>query len=228
MWSLIRKEEVFDVRLHGPEVCDVLGRNLCEYPIRSRNRSAQSIVAVLQNIMNHEWNKRPPKVVHSDAESAFGSEVITRSFWNLYRISQRCAPMVKADVYPPFVDIRAKNFAQHESMGLIDRLIRTTRDMAYQMGSNLTDPRVFHTVLNQYNHAMHYTLSQLAGFDISPVVVHANPDLEDRIVREVVQKNCKVVGSYGYDLPPGRKFGCFTKRRNSESVGGSFNLKIVK
>ena len=179
-------------------------------PVMSRN--AYDIIHALQSIMNHEWSQRPPKVVHSDEEMSFQSDVIQTAFWRRYGIEHRTVPRVKANVYPSFMHTRPKEFAQHESMGLVDRLIRTIRDMAYQIHSALTKAEDLQLILYQYNHAMHDSLSKFAGFDVTPLQVHSDPELELRIVREVVQRNRKVICSPGYDLPKGTKVRVFNEK----------------
>jgi hypothetical protein len=56
----------------------------------------------------------------------------------------------------------------HTSLSIIDRMIRTIRDMAYNLGADVITTNNWDHVLDEYNHTPHDRLTELAGFDVSP------------------------------------------------------------
>ena len=134
---------------------------------------------------------------------------------------------IRRGVYPSFMKNNSKHKTQplHSSLGIIDRVIRTLRDMAYasQIGDIL--PEQMDVLVNMYNKAPHRTLSYYAGEDTSPEAVQSNPDLENFIIRRICQDNYNVKSQDDYFLPEGTKvlvyndYDSFQKRRSQTQPG---------
>uniref|UniRef100_UPI0025A4FF83 hypothetical protein n=1 Tax=Bacteroides acidifaciens TaxID=85831 RepID=UPI0025A4FF83 len=97
---------------------------------------------------------------------------------------------------------QVKTDPMHGSLGIIDRVIRTIRDMAYNMQEGIITPSVMDEIVNQYNNAPHQTLSKYAGFKVSPKMVQEDPDLEEFIVKRISQENFKIMSQPGFHLEP--------------------------
>ena len=59
---------------------------------------------------------------------------------------------------------RQKKDPMHSSLGIIDRVIRTLRDMAYNIKADVITPEIMEELVSQYNNAPHKTLLKLAGY----------------------------------------------------------------
>ena len=87
----------------------------------------------------------------------------------------------------------ASDDSGHSKMALIDRMARTLRDMIYNVrlkhpGFRLNDETLTQ-LCKQYNHSYHYTLSRIIGFDVTPVDVYINQDLQNEICRRTMEAN---------------------------------------
>ena len=107
---------------------------------------------------------------------------------------------------------KAKTMSNHNSLGIIDRVIRTIRDMAYHMEVNVITPQIMHDIVLQYNSAPHQTLSYYAGFDVSPKMVNDDAELENYIVRKICQENYNIKSQYGFDLAKGTKVKIYNEK----------------
>ncbi len=93
----------------------------------------------------------------------------------------------------------------HSSLGIIDRVIRTLRDMAFNLGEKSLSPGIMKNLVFQYNHAPHTTLSKYATFSVSPFDVQNNNELETFIVRKIMQDNFNIMNKPGFQLNKGDK-----------------------
>ena len=100
----------------------------------------------------------------------------------------------------------------HNSLGIIDRVIRTLRDMAYNIKVNVITPDIMDELVEQYNNAPHRILSEYAGYSVSPKQVQEDPNLESFIVRRICQSNYNVQLSDGFYLEPNTKVDVFNEK----------------
>ena len=80
----------------------------------------------------------------------------------------------------------------HTALSLIDRLIRTLRDMNYKENNGpgrIIKPSIMEHLLEKYNKSVHLGLSRLIGFQVSPNDVHQNIDLQMKVMKRLEQKN---------------------------------------
>ena len=128
---------------------------------------------------------------------------------------------------------KVKSEPLHSSLGLIDRVIRTIRDMAYNMEVEIITPDVMAEILKQYNHAPHKTLSKYAGFDVSPYMAQTNPDLEEFIVRRISAENYRIQSQPSFKLKPGTKVKVYNEnsammKRRSKIQPGEYYVEEFK
>jgi hypothetical protein len=65
---------------------------------------------------------------------------------------------------------QTKSEPQHRKLGIIDRVTRTIRDIAFQQHWETISPAEMKWIVNEYNNAPHKTLTELCGFDVSPKI----------------------------------------------------------
>jgi hypothetical protein len=92
--------------------------------------------------------------------------------------------------------IHAEQDTYHNRLTLMDRMIRTIRDYAYVISlaldkvvtENIRPARLI-SILDWYNRCPHCTLSRLVGFDVSPLDVITDHDLEAFIAKKLILHN---------------------------------------
>ena len=120
---------------------------------------------------------------------------------------------------------KQKTEPNHSSLGLIDRVIRTIRDMAYNMRIRLITPEIMKQLVYLYNNSPHSTLSKYAGQLVSPEDVDNDPELEDFIIRKIKQENYSIMNNPGFNLSKGAKVDVYNvdssmaKRRTIKQEG---------
>ena len=123
-----------------------------------------------------------------------------------------------------------KKESKHTSLSIIDRVIRTIRDIAYNLEYDKITPKRMRYIEFLYNNAPHETLTKYAGQPTSPNDVNNDPELEEFIVRRINQENYNIANSLGFELPNNQKVivynerNPFVKRRSQIEPG---NYKII-
>jgi len=135
------------------------------------------------------------KYLRGDGEGAFNSN-ITQKFYEKHNIKFFPVPRIKL--------VSGKTEPNHKSLSVVDRVIRTIRDMAYTAGLRL-NPTIIKQLVDIYNNAPHSTLSSIMGFDVTPNMVASDIDLETEIARRIQQRNYYIVNQPLYKLPIGVK-----------------------
>ena len=125
----------------------------------------------------------------------------------------------------------------HSSLAVVDRFIRTIRDMLYNCGYEAT-PKAIKEVLRQYNWSPHSTLSRALGQPISPRNLMMDKDKEEYIVMRINKANLATKLSPGYLIDNNTRVkvynekNAFGKRRKihheGEIVGRKAGLYAVK
>jgi hypothetical protein len=113
----------------------------------------------------------------------------------------------------------------HTRLSIINRFIRTLRDMAYNAFNDTTDihPDHMSTIVRDYNHAYHRTLTKMIGFKVRPIEMIEYPHLEDYYIRLMLSKQFDKV--HDNELLPGtpvhvyNNSKTFEKRRSSTLPG---------
>ena len=174
-------------------------------------KSAVSYLNALQQMMIKGMNI---KHLTGDGEKAFIAYEAMQ-FYQSRDIDFKPVPRQVMGAYPDFMKKEQKAVKTdplHGSLGIIDRVIRTIRDMAYNMKIGVITPKIMDDIVNQYNHAPHKGLSKWAGFAVSPQMVNDDPELEDYIVRKICQENYNVMNQPGFSLNQGAHVKYIMKR----------------
>ena len=161
------------------------------------------------------------KFLQGDGEGAFKSTKTAEVLKSL-GITFQTVPRQQKTVYPNFMrendpkkaKLLKKTDPLHSSLGIIDRVIRTIRDMAYIMNIGRITPEIMYEIVRQYNNAPHKSLSKWVGFEVTPQMVQEDYQLEEFIIRRIAQENDRIASQPGYKIP----YGIFVKVYN-ESDG---------
>lgn len=128
--------------------------------------------------------------LYGDSEPAF----VSTEAKNYYRSQNIVWHDVPRMTITDYNTIR-KSEPQHTSLGIVDRVIRTIRDMGWNMKAKIITPKVMEEIVKQYNSAPHKTLSLYAGFPVTPTMVQNDADLEEYITREIMKENYNITQS---------------------------------
>ena len=170
--------------------------------VKGNIKSSRTYLNVLQHMMNSGMTVQH---LTGDGEKAFNS-FEANIFYTKKGIDFKPVPRQVMGAYPDFMKKEQKAVKTdplHGSLGIIDRVIRTIRDMAYNMQIGVITPLDMDDIVKQYNHAPHKGLSKWAGFVVSPQMVNDDPELEEFIVRKICQENYNVMSTPGFTLNEG-------------------------
>lgn len=143
-------------------------------------REAQNYLAALSKMGN-------PKTLVGDSEKAFSSKS-ARDYYQGLSIKFR--PVVSKD--------------NHKQLAIIDRVIRTLRDMVYKINPKTPIfPRLMSHILEQYNQVPHNTLTKILGFPCSPKMAEEDPEVEREIINRLRTLNRRIMSQPFYFLKPG-------------------------
>ena len=167
-------------------------------------KSAKSYIRALESLMDDGMK---PSYIIGDGEMAFASNV-AKVYYREHNIQfipvsrMRVNYSAKHETDP---DITPETVPYHTSLALVDRAIRTIRDMAYNMEvpQRKISPSVMEWILHEYNNSYHKTLSKYAGFKVTPDMVHNDSNLEQRICNTIHAANWNVMHEPGFRLASG-------------------------
>ena len=178
-----------------------------------KSKDVNSYLRTLQRIID---NGIRIKHLIGDGEKAFMSKTARDKFYTPNGIDFIAVPRQYKTLFPDFIDNKFANKTDplHSALGIIDRVIRTIRDMAYNMkiDPNKITPNIMNEIVNQYNNSPHNGLSKYAGFDVSPVIVQNDNELEEYIVRKICQCNYEIVNQPGYRLHDGMNVKIYNEK----------------
>jgi hypothetical protein len=165
------------------------------------SKTSTAFITALQAIMNRCGKI---KRLIGDGESAFVS-AMTKRFYEANGIT--FIPVRRdSSAYAGFMtdaSSKVKSSPNHTSLGIIDRVVRTIRDMAYEQSIESITPEYMRRIVQFYDAAPHRTLSKIMGFDVSPDMAEQDPDLEREIIRRIQARNYAVKSQLGFKLPIG-------------------------
>lgn len=161
--------------------------------LKKNAKSAKLYMTALKKMIDEVSYVNPIRFITGDEERAFISGT-SQQFYNQFGIQFIPVPRMR---------IEGKDITEplHSSLGLIDRFIRTLRDMLYTAGLNLV-PDAVQEMVRQYNNAPHRTLSKYIGFSVSPLMVQIDKDKEEYIVMKIKKENIATKLTNGYYLKP--------------------------
>lgn len=148
------------------------------------NRKGDTYLAALTRLLPDI--KKRPIYLKGDSEKAFNSE-LAHNFYNANNIK--------------FTTVNAQD--NHRSLALVDRAIRTIRDMCFRIRPGGINPELLAHVINQYNNAPHDTLSKYLGFNCTPTHVEKDESLERELIDKIRKLNDVISDRDGFHLPKG-------------------------
>lgn len=169
--------------------------------IVSDKKSTKSFLKALDSFISNGMN---PRVLYFDKETAFMSRESQKYYDN---------KLIDVVVIPPS--------KSHIRTSPVDRVIRTLRDMAYNINpsSSFIPPKLMSRLVELYNSTFHNGLKKWLKRDVSPnMMTH---ELEMELIRRISKANYNIIHQPGYKLDIGtivklKKYHTvFEKRRSS-------------
>lgn len=122
----------------------------------------------------------------------------------------------------------------HTSTGLMDRLCKTIRDIAFNMGADTIDNELMNKIIKIYNSAPHKTLTKILfnsapnlknkfKYGISPNDVENNEALETLFVETCLKYNALIKSQDDYALAVGDKVRIYNKNLSDKLFEGTAN-----
>lgn len=151
-----------------------------------------------------------------DSEKCFWSDEAQTFYINHNIIDYWPVPRQRKIQYPAFMTAKRhlndKTQPLHGALSIVDRVIRTLRDMAFHMEVDVITPQIMEALVIQYNNAPHTTLSKYAGFPVSPSQAQSDIELEDLIARRIAQENYMIRQRTGFYIPIGKKVKVYNEK----------------
>ena len=171
--------------------------------LKKEARNTISYLRVLTKMIDEVKEMNPIKHLTGDGEGAFKSD-LSNSFYQQHGITFHPVPRM-------IIESSKTTQPLHSSLALIDRFIRTIRDMIFTAGYKLT-PLAIKEMVRQYNNAPHSTLSKWIGFDVSPLMVQKDKNKEEYIVMKINKANVATKLKFGFDLSIGSRVKVFNEK----------------
>ena len=173
----------------------VSDENESEERILSKDaKTTSSYLRALNKMIDEVKFMNPIRHLTGDGESAFKSKLAMK-FYEQYNITFHPVTRMK-------IEGKKGTDPLHSSLGLVDRFIRTIRDMLFNAELQIT-PLAIKEMVRQYNNAPHTTLSKYIGFDVSPLMVQQDKNKEEYIVMKINKENIQTRMRYDFDIPVG-------------------------
>ena len=202
--------------------------------LKNDAKATISYLRALEKMIREVSLTNPIKHLNGDGEGAFSSN-LSKAFYQERGITFHPAPRML------IVDKKKKKGYKteplHGSLALVDRFIRTLRDMSFNAGYKLT-PLVLKEMVRQYNNAPHSTLSKIIGFDVSPLMVQKDKNKEEYIVMKINKENIATMLNGDYELNKGMNVKVYNEKnvlgkrrtlaRKGEIIGKQGSLYKVK
>lgn len=172
-------------------------------------KSSISIIKALSSLINQGMK---PTVLSGDAEKGFCSHE-TLNFLQSHNIEWQPVSRMVDGLYPSYMNQPKTTSPLHSSLGIVDRIIRTLRDMAFQVQREIS-PEIIKELVSQYNNAPHLTLSKYAGINVSPAQMQNNSELYNFICRRISQANYNLVNQKGFHLKENQEVVVYNNKDN--------------
>lgn len=181
---------------------------------KDKLKATMSYLRALQKLMDKGMMV---KHLIGDGEGAFKSDV-SKMFYDAHNIQFTPVARQPKGAYPDFMTYEQEKAKKteplHSSLGIVDRVIRTIRDMAYNMNIGVINPEVMDEIVYQYNNAPHRGLSKWAGFSVTPKMVNDDPELENYIVRRILQANWEIKNNVEFNINDGQNVKVYNMTDN--------------
>ena len=157
------------------------------YAVKIPNKTATTLINAFETILEDiNTNGKIMRIIRFDEERSIRS----KQFQN---------KLIEWDIeFQPIIH------NQHTSTSVIDRVINTIRNIAFNLGIDIDSQDKMDLILNYYNNAPHKTLSKvilqaeprlklLFKYGITPNEVYYMPELEQIFVKECMKHNINVI-----------------------------------
>ena len=135
-------------------------------------------------------------------------------------IKPRSIKVLITDKDPAYVNAQSKQFFEwahiehiartpeqtsHIHTSILDRCVRTIRDMIFNLGLEGKDinPATMQQIVKTYNETRHETLTEVLGFPATPKMVHEREELEQLLIRNLKAINFSKQHQKYYAIPIG-------------------------
>ena len=163
----------------------------------------------LNKIISNEksYSTRKIKYLFGDGEPSFKS----KEAWNYYSsYNINFNPVSRID------GENGKSYPIHTGLSIVDRVIRTIRDMANNLNLKIINPADMEYIVDYYNKSSHKTLSKFANFPVSPEIVQNDLELEKYIIFNMVKDNYnKINNNNDYKLNEGQIITVYNPKNNT-------------
>ena len=166
-------------------------------------KTTSSYLRALKKMIDDVKFMNPIRHLTGDGESAFKSNLAMK-FYEQYNITFHPVSRMK-------IEGKKGTDPLHSSLGLVDRLIRTIRDMIFNAELEMT-PLAIKEMIRQYNNAPHRTLSQYIGFDVSPLMVQQDKNKEEYIVMKINKENIQTRMRNDFNIPVGSNVKVYNEK----------------
>ena len=194
-----------------PDEIRILGHNWSIAGKRGEwNVSSRSAI----NSLNHIMQDTEIRALIMDNESAFNSDAF-RQF--LERNDIKYSYVVKYNV-GKVIETQNASRSTHTT-SLIDRLCRTLRQMNNNLGNrNEINPPMMNFLIDEYNNAVHTTLSKILRRKVTPNDVDGDIRLENELVKRIRIKNFIKENDKGYTIEEGAKVRVYNDADKMDKV----------
>ena len=146
------------------------------YVLKKDSKTSISFLRALTKLINEVKFVNPIRHLTGDGEKAFDSQ-LSKSFYQKNGITFHPVTRMMIEGKKTKTGNQGTD-PLHSSLGLVDRCIRTIRDMIFNAELQIT-PLAIKEMVRQYNNAPHTTLSKYIGFDVSPLMVQQDKNKEE-------------------------------------------------
>lgn len=182
--------------------------------IKTNTKSAKSYLTALREINKRlnriisnkvSYKSRKIKYLFGDGESCFNSKEAWK-YYSSYDINFNPVSRIDAE--------NGKSYPIHTGLSIIDRVIRTIRDMANNLKIKMINPADMEYIVDYYNKSIHKTLSKFAKFPVSPEMVQNDIELEKHIIFNMVKDNYNKKNNSDYKLNEGQIVAVYNPKNN--------------
>ena len=183
--------------------------------LKNKTKSTKAYLTAIREI-NKRLNKiisnkksystRKIKYLFGDGESSFNSKEAWK-YYDSYKI--KFNPVSRIN------DENGKSYPIHTGLSIVDRVIRTIRDMAHNLNIKLINPVDMEYIVDYYNKSSHKTLSKFANFPVSPEMVQNDIELEKYIIFNMVKDNYNKINNNDYKLNEGQIITVYNPKNNT-------------
>jgi hypothetical protein len=199
---------------------------------KSANAYITALSIIIDEIRRNRDRQNTTIYLRGDGEMGFISNRAQR-YYQTHSIEFQAVRRDFATQFPSFMPYqqgKVKSSPNHTSLSIIDRVIRSIRDMAFNSGVGTITPNIMKELVKLYNNAPHQTLSKIMGFPVSPNQADLDHRLEAEIVKRIVAKNSGIKQLSGFHLRVGQTVAVYNEadgmlKRRSKVKPGTYTVE---